>query len=293
MSIVDETGTPVATYEYDPYGNIVTTTGTLAEVNPLRYRGYYYDSESGFYYLQSRYYDPEVGRFLNADAFISTGQGILGNNMFAFCGNNPINMADPSGHIHVPAENMYDEIYKLINRILDVFRQNYEHNSKIDSNPDTTTKNRIINDQNGVTGESFKYGKYMASWNACETIAIHNARVLRGMDSSLSDVMLACQLSLGMIGDGYFGTNPYAIGNVLERYGIEYTNVNLSDMAQEGIYIISYWNPGIPFNGLHTVAVSFDGTTYTTYNYSGYGELYYGNPADYARFYICGYYLGG
>jgi RHS repeat-associated protein len=61
MSIVDETGTPVATYEYDPYGNIVTATGTLAEVNPLRYRGYYFDSESGLYYLQSRYYDPEIG----------------------------------------------------------------------------------------------------------------------------------------------------------------------------------------------------------------------------------------
>ena len=48
--------------------------------------------------MQSRYYDPELGRFINADAFTSTGQGVLGNNMFAYCGNNPINMSDYSGH---------------------------------------------------------------------------------------------------------------------------------------------------------------------------------------------------
>ena len=50
------------------------------------------------YYLKSRYYDPEVCRFINADAFVSTGQGIIGYNMFAYCGNNPVASSDPSGH---------------------------------------------------------------------------------------------------------------------------------------------------------------------------------------------------
>ena len=68
-------------------------------MNPLRYRGYVYDNETQFYYLQSRYYDPEIGRFLNADALVSTGQGILGNNMFAYCLNNPVNMGDAAGNI--------------------------------------------------------------------------------------------------------------------------------------------------------------------------------------------------
>ena len=54
--------------------------------------------ESGLYYLQSRYYDPELGRFINADVFTSTGQGLLGNNMFAYCGNNPIIYSDPAGY---------------------------------------------------------------------------------------------------------------------------------------------------------------------------------------------------
>ena len=65
-------------------------------INPLRYRGYYYDSETGMYYLQSRYYDPETGRFINVDGLVSTG-GFLGFNMFAYCKNNPVMLSDPSG----------------------------------------------------------------------------------------------------------------------------------------------------------------------------------------------------
>ena len=100
MSIVDAQGAVVASYNYDPYGNLISdepAENTVGHLNPLRYRAYYYDSESELYYLQSRYYDPELGRFLNADAFASTGQGILGNNMFAYCLNNPVSFSDPTG----------------------------------------------------------------------------------------------------------------------------------------------------------------------------------------------------
>ena len=69
----------------------------MADINPLRYRGYYYDTETGFYYLQSRYYDPVVSRFINADKYASTGDGLVGYNMFAYCSNNPVNYSDPSG----------------------------------------------------------------------------------------------------------------------------------------------------------------------------------------------------
>ena len=93
----------MAAYIYDAWGNILTATGTMAQINPLRYRGYYYDTETGLYYVSSRYYDPEVGRYLNADGYVSTGQGILGNNMFAYCGNNPVNNCDPSGQFFISA----------------------------------------------------------------------------------------------------------------------------------------------------------------------------------------------
>ena len=80
-------------------GEILTSSGTMAEINPLRYRGYYYDTETGFYYLQSRYYDPAMHRFINADSLASTGQGIVGTNMFAYCLNSPVVYVDQQGNL--------------------------------------------------------------------------------------------------------------------------------------------------------------------------------------------------
>ena len=73
------------------------TSGSIGAINPLRYRGYYFDSETGLYYLQSRYYDPEICRFINADEFASTGQGFIGYNMFAYCNNSPVSCFDSEG----------------------------------------------------------------------------------------------------------------------------------------------------------------------------------------------------
>ena len=98
ISVTDTyAGTTVANYVYDSWGNVLTATGVMAEVNPIRYKGYYYDSEIGLYYLQTRYYDPQVGRFINADCFVSTGQDLTGFNMYAYCGNNPVSRVDESG----------------------------------------------------------------------------------------------------------------------------------------------------------------------------------------------------
>ena len=85
-------------YAYDAWGNIIAMSGTLAELNPLRYRRYVYDQETGFYYLNSRYYDPAVGRFINPDSLLNQ-ESALGNNMFAYCLNNPMNMTDTEGNL--------------------------------------------------------------------------------------------------------------------------------------------------------------------------------------------------
>ena len=102
VRIIDLSGTEVASYVYDAWGNIKDTKGepTIREINPIRYRGYVYDEETGLYYLQSRYYDPFAGRFLNADdaEFIGKTGTALSGNIFAYCENNPISNTDENGH---------------------------------------------------------------------------------------------------------------------------------------------------------------------------------------------------
>ena len=94
-----------ATYLYNAWGELLSSSGVnnLHNVNPLRYRGKYFDQSTGLYYLQSRFYDPMIGRFINWDGLLSTGQGFLGLNMFTFCLNNPVNLEDQDGYRGTPA----------------------------------------------------------------------------------------------------------------------------------------------------------------------------------------------
>ena len=110
--IVDGTGSLVVEYAYDAWGKLLSITGSLADtvgvLNPLRYRGYYYDTETGLYYLQSRYYNPEWGRFINADAaailqLAAQSDYVLSTNLFSYCMNNPVMNYDPTGYVSMGA----------------------------------------------------------------------------------------------------------------------------------------------------------------------------------------------
>ena len=104
VGLLDGNGTKVVSYSYDSWGKLISTEGTLASTlgidNPLRYRGYYYDVETGFYYLSSRYYDPETGRFINADdiSMLGANGDFASLNLYAYCGNNPIIRVDSEGN---------------------------------------------------------------------------------------------------------------------------------------------------------------------------------------------------
>ena len=91
------TGQIIVEYTYDAWGNILSITGdtVLGEINPIRYRSYYYDNETKLYFLQTRYYDPQIGRFINSDGQLNGN--FLGLNMYAYCENNPVNAHDPCG----------------------------------------------------------------------------------------------------------------------------------------------------------------------------------------------------
>ncbi len=115
VKIVSDHGTVIANYEYDAYGKLLSITNStgaeitsetsIALLNPFRYRGYVYDDETGFYYLRSRYYDPEIGRFINPDdtAFLGANGKIVDYNLFSYCGNNPVNNIDLCGNYYAEA----------------------------------------------------------------------------------------------------------------------------------------------------------------------------------------------
>ena len=102
ISIHSTNGTKVAEYAYDAYGNCTIVSGAtsnLASYNPILYRGYYYDRETGLYYLNARYYNPEWRRFISTDepSYLDS-ETPNGLNLYCYCMNNPIMYADPSGH---------------------------------------------------------------------------------------------------------------------------------------------------------------------------------------------------
>ena len=99
VKILNTSGAVVASYTYDAWGK-VTSSGSIGQINPIRYRGYYYDTDTGFYYLQSRYYDPTVKRFISADdtSLIGANGDFISFNLYAYCLNNPINSVDPNGN---------------------------------------------------------------------------------------------------------------------------------------------------------------------------------------------------
>ena len=110
IAILDTNGDVVARYAYDAWGkvlsvtdkdgNTITDANHVANINPIRYRGYYYDTETGWYYLNSRYYDPSVKRFINADDRVGQiGAPDASYNLFAYCINNPVSHSDPTGRM--------------------------------------------------------------------------------------------------------------------------------------------------------------------------------------------------
>jgi RHS repeat-associated protein len=123
VGLLDNANTLVVKYSYDAWGVPFDPTGTMAATlgveNPFRYRGYVYDGETGYYYLRSRYYDPGLRRFVNADDFYQSVSGLIGLNIFAYCNNQPILRADHDGHaskvvIGAGINTVHDYSYKEI-----------------------------------------------------------------------------------------------------------------------------------------------------------------------------------
>ena len=104
--LTDLSGDVTRDYDYDPYG--VQLTDATGDTNPFRYKGEYFDEETGFIYLRARYYDPAIGRFISLDPAKD------GLNWYVYCGNNPINFCDPTGLDMAPANGPSEDTIKAL-----------------------------------------------------------------------------------------------------------------------------------------------------------------------------------
>ena len=255
-------------YTYSAWGRYLTCTGELATslgyYNPLRYRGYVYDQELGLYYLQSRYYNPGLCRFNAPDAFASTGQGLLGNNMFAYCNNNPIVSSDPSGQ--VPIGNFAIDISGTGGKL------------KEDDIPQSifAVTNGIINGQAvfPYAGERMGWGTYAK--NACGIIAVYNAMQLLGYKESLGLVEAEISNAGGLCLVGLFGVKCQAIGNYLTAHNIPYTGYRsystmIQSLSDGDIIIFEVINNRLNIlKGYHYMTAQYLGGEFIVYNHSSY-----------------------
>ena len=254
IGIYDDEGTCLVTYTYDAWGNVTVSysnggASTAARYNPLRYRGYYYDIETGFYLTGTRHYDPEIGRFINADGYVSTGQGVLGNNMFAYCGNNPVNRADPTGMFWKEIGDFFSKAWNGIKTwAKNTFGAGSSTTATIaeietpvipDPSPITVKTGTQTTQTISKHGDSSKPISVYANKDAQHPIKSSSA----GININIANFTLDLSVGLDDIGLSGALTN----GNTTNSFGVE---LNLSELK-------------IGFEG--STAIQWDNTTETAY----------------------------
>lgn len=125
IGILNENGEKIVTYEYDSWGDLIsvkdsnsieiTDNNHIGKINPIRYRSYYYDEETGLYYLNNRYYNPKWGRFISPDVILGSNQDIISCNLYAYVSNNPINNYDNNG---TSLKSIFKKVKSVVNKVV-------------------------------------------------------------------------------------------------------------------------------------------------------------------------------
>ena len=288
--IVDKNGNSVVKYAYNEWGKLLSVTGSMAaavgRINPIRYRGYYYDGETGYYYLQSRYYNPDICRFINADEPDTVSAVIdkeANANLFAYCKNSPVNLNDSSGKW----SSIYS--YWAVNYYRFRFRRAF---SNFLYNKANDIKWGFINGQELGKVSRLKYGLFRMAYNGCEVIAVYNALQLKGKGLPISLVAFEMEINGSSMLYGVFGSNPHFIGNYLYFHKIRYTkatsvNAMKKLIRNNGVYIITFWTGRAYRTSIHTIAFKYRNGIYTVYNDSNR------NPKEKTRYSLSSIYSNG
>ena len=263
-----------ARYSYDPYGNptsmtngagtaVSQTSNTIAAINPFRYRGYRYDGDTGLYYLQSRYYDPVSCRFVNADKYASTGQGLSGCNMFAYCNNNPVCHDDPTG------TRANGPTFTFVN-------------DGGGGSPDPHDKTAgMVNGQGVQPFSDAPFGWSTYEQAGCGVIATYNMMQLLGELMSLGDIGDEYSQVHGTLLGGIFGVAPWHISSFLQAHNIEAVGCTRAteveqNISEGDIVVFTVLNSIKNItNGFHTMTAQYKDGAYNVYNrWNNYTNYY-------------------
>lgn len=241
-------------------------------MNPLRYRGYVYDDETGLYYLQSRYYDPTVARFINSDNFSELSENtfvVNSKNLFSYCLNNPVVSIDINGKQSVTIFGGLFSYPQVVSYILS--ESNYEYNSQFKFSG-------FIWNQTTGNASKVRMGFYTGSYNGCGWIASYNAIKLMGAKNLVQpkDIIYYFE-KVGTILYGAFGVPTWTVTNFFRHIGYYYTvyyspfNI-ISEINKK---VKSYKACIMAFShskGAHYVAVQYSQKNETFYIYNLFSD---------------------
>ena len=246
VKILDEDGNEKASYVYNAWGDILSQSeDELSSINPLRYRGYVYDEDTAMYYLQTRYYDPTTGRFINADntIFIGSSGTAIGDNIYTYCENDPVNNVDYTGQwyhsikkfnkIKLIAKKQEVSNYKAMGytRMYKIANKEYSRLKKISYLAEYHYR---FNMHLNIKYNSYIYGqaerKYFALTfggstvmdKGCVSVALYNAMFKIGRKQNLSQIILELELNEMILNNGFKGTLNVAVPTYFKGHKVSY-----------------------------------------------------------------------